>query len=153
MLRYEILEAPRLAYACHCRDCQRLTGSAFSMGLVVAAEAFRLLQGEVLSYRRTTDRGRVATRWVCSGCGTWVTGGPRPGTAPPGTLVVVRAGTLDDTAWVRPRVHFWTSRAQPWVVLPEGDRRYETQPADFGWQPILDALEQGHGATSGGAEA
>ncbi len=41
-LRYEITEAPRLVYTCHCTDCQRMTSSAFSMGLVIADRAFRL---------------------------------------------------------------------------------------------------------------
>jgi hypothetical protein len=41
-IRYEITEAPTLVYTCHCRDCQRLTSSAFSMRLVVAEAAFRL---------------------------------------------------------------------------------------------------------------
>ena len=41
-LRYEINEAPQLVYTCHCTDCQRLTGSAFSMGLVTTTEAFSL---------------------------------------------------------------------------------------------------------------
>jgi hypothetical protein len=39
-IRYEITEAPRLVYTCHCTDCQRLTSSAFSMGVVVAETAF-----------------------------------------------------------------------------------------------------------------
>jgi hypothetical protein len=51
--------------------------------------------------------------------------------APPGTFVAVRAGMLDDTSWLRPRVHFWTRSAQPWIALPEGDTRFETQPADY----------------------
>ena len=42
----------------------------------------------------------------------------------------MRAGTLDDTSWLRPTAHFWTRSAQPWVVLPEGGARFETQPAD-----------------------
>ena len=44
-LRYEITEAPRLVYSCHCTDCQKMTSSAFSMGLVVAEEAFHLTGG------------------------------------------------------------------------------------------------------------
>jgi hypothetical protein len=43
----------------------------------------------------------------------------------------VRGGTLDDTSWLRPTVHFWTRTMQPWVALPEGDQRFETQPADM----------------------
>jgi hypothetical protein len=43
------------------------------------------------------------------------------------------AGTLDDTFWLRLTVHFWTRSAQPWVMLPEGDQRFETQPEGLGW--------------------
>ena len=53
-----------------------------------------------------------------------------PGTASPGTFVAVRAGTLDYTSWLRPIVYFWTRSAQPWIVLPDGDLRFETQPMD-----------------------
>jgi hypothetical protein len=70
------------------------------------------------------------TRWVCAECGTWICNGAKPGTAPPGTFVALRAGTLDDTSWPRPTAHFWIRSAQPWVTLPEGDTRFETQPAD-----------------------
>jgi hypothetical protein len=55
-------------------------------------------------------------------------GGVKPGTEPPGYTRIVRAGTLDDTSWVRPTTHFWTRSKQPWLVLPEGDVIYETQP-------------------------
>jgi hypothetical protein len=41
-LRYEITEAPQLVYTCHCKDCQRLTGSAFAIGIVVPENGFRL---------------------------------------------------------------------------------------------------------------
>ena len=58
-------------------------------------------------------------RWVCAGCGVRVCNGAKPGTAPPGAFVAVRAGTLDDTSWLRPTAHFWTRSAQPWVALPE----------------------------------
>jgi hypothetical protein len=41
----------------------------------------------------------------------------------------VRAGTLDDTSWLRPTAHFWTRSKQPWITLREGDQIFETQPA------------------------
>ena len=47
-IRYEITEAPTLVYTCHCRDCQRLPSSVFSLGIGVAEVGFRL-------------RGRAAT--------------------------------------------------------------------------------------------
>jgi hypothetical protein len=43
----------------------------------------------------------------------------------------VRAGSLDDTSWLRPTAHIWTRSKQPWITLPDGDRQFETQPDDF----------------------
>jgi hypothetical protein len=123
--RYEITQAPRMVYTCHCTDCQCLTSSAFSMGLVLADGAFLLTAGEPRPLQKTADSGRVTTRWVCPECGSWVCGAPRPGSR------IVRAGTLDDTSWLRPTAHFWTRSAQPWVVLPEGGRSFATQPSDL----------------------
>ena len=129
-IRYEITRPPIVAYTCHCVVCQRLTGSAFSSAIVVAAEACRFTGAGPRSFQRTTDSGRTVTRWVCGECGTWICNGAKPGTAPPGAFVAVRAGTLDDTSWLRPTAHFWTRSAQPWVALPEGGTRFETQPTD-----------------------
>jgi hypothetical protein len=61
-------------------------------------------------------------------CGIWIGGMSRPDTQARGVVRVIRAGNLDDTSWVRPTIHFWTHSRQPWVVLPEGDQQYETQP-------------------------
>jgi hypothetical protein len=49
----------------------------------------------------------------------------------PASAVRVRAGTLDDTSWLQPTVHFWTRSKQRWITLPEGDQSFETQPADL----------------------
>jgi len=130
-LRYEITEVPRLTYACHCTDCQRMTSSAFSMAIVVSEIGFRLTKGEPRSIQRTADSGHVTTRWVCPDCGSWICGAPRASSATPGAVRAVRAGTLDDTSWLRPMPHFWTRSKQPWVALPKSSRRFETQPADL----------------------
>ena len=126
-LRYEITEAPRLVYTCHRTDCQRLTSSAFSIAIVVAAEAFHLTSGEPRPLQKIADSGRVTTRWVCPQCGSWLCGVPMPGLS----ALRVRAGTLDDISWLRPTAHFWTRSKQPWIALSEGDRIFATQPADL----------------------
>jgi hypothetical protein len=130
-IRYEIVETPTMAYTCHCTHCQRLSASAFSLAIGVAGEAFRLTAGEPKELRRVSDSGNIGTRWVCPECGVWICGGSKPGPTPGTGLRMVRAGTLDDTSWVRPTVHFWTRSAQPWIVFPPGDRVFETQPDDF----------------------
>src|SRR5215831_1979579 len=95
-IRYEITEEPRSVYTCHCLDCQRLTGSAFSLGIVVPEKGFRLTGVEPRRLQRTADSGRVNTRLVCPECGSWICGMQRDG------VVRVRGGTLDDTSWLRP---------------------------------------------------
>jgi hypothetical protein len=121
-LRYEITEEPRSVYTCHCLDCQRLTSSAFSLGVVVPETGFRLTGIEPRQLSRTADSGRVSVRLVCPECGSWVCGTPRGGE------VRVRGGTLDDTSWLRPSRHIWTRRKQAWVTLPQGDEVFEGQP-------------------------
>ena len=123
-LRYEIAEAPRLVYTCHCVDCQRLTSSAFSMAINVPDAAFRLIGVEPRALESVADSGRTKTRLVCPECGCWICGNPNPETG----LRRVRAGTLDDTFWLRPTVHFFVRSKQPWVAIPEGDQIFETQP-------------------------
>ena len=124
-IRYEITEAPRLVYTCHCVDCQRITSSAFSMAIIVTDVAFRIAGIEPRQLQRTADSGRVDTRLVCPECGCWVCGASSSDHG----LRRVRAGTLDDASWLRPTAHFWTRSKQPWNTLPEGDQIFETQPA------------------------
>ena len=126
-LRYEVTEAPRLVYLCHCTDCQKMTSSAFSMGVVIAESAFRLTKGEPKLAPRKTDSGRIANRVLCPDCGCWISSAPRPGA----TVRTIRGGTLDDTSWLKPTAHLWTHSKQPWVAIPAGDRIFETQPADL----------------------
>src|SRR5215831_17562302 len=95
-LRYEITQAPKLVYTCHCTECQRLTGSAFSMALVTDTEAFSLTGATPRPIQRKADSGRTVIRWVCPDCGTWIWSGPKPDPTTRDALRV-RAGTLDDT--------------------------------------------------------
>jgi hypothetical protein len=120
-IRYEITEAPQLVYTCHCTECQRLTGSAFSMGIVVPERAFRLTGVEPRQLQRVADSGRANIRLVCPDCGSGVCGTPREG------MVRVRAGTLDDTSWLRPTRHIWTRSKQSWITFPEDDEVFEKQ--------------------------
>jgi hypothetical protein len=121
-IRYEIIEAPTLVYTCHCRDCQRLTSSAFSLGIVVSEAGFRVSGVEPRPLQRMPDSGRLNTRLVCPECGSWVYSPPRDG------VIRVRAGTLDDTSWLRPTRHIWTRSKQPWVSFAEGDEVFEKAP-------------------------
>jgi hypothetical protein len=115
-LRYECGGAPVGARVCHCRDCQKATGSAFSSNLVMREEAFRLTAGEVEVFDVVSARGNTVSRAFCPRCGSPVFG---RSTGFPG-LVTVRAGSLDDPGRFRPEVMFYTSSAVPWVHV-DGD--------------------------------
>jgi hypothetical protein len=131
-LRYEISQAPFMVYTCHCTDCQRFTSSAFSIGMVVDNQAFNMSGVEPRAMLHVADSGRNLTRWVCPECGSWICNGVKPGSANPNAYRAMRAGTLDDTSWLRPTTHFWTRNKQPWIVLPdERSHVFETQPDDM----------------------
>ncbi|UPY37220.1 GFA family protein [Sediminicoccus sp. KRV36] len=127
-LCYEITAVPRIVYACHCTDCQKQSGSAFGMGLVVAEAEFRLTCGDPGRFERRHDSGRRSEAWFCRDCGTRLGSGPINAPDDRGMLRILRAGTLDDTSWLRPAVHVWVRSAQPWVKLPDGVPRFETRP-------------------------
>lgn len=124
-IRYEVTGAPRQTVACHCTDCQRQSGSAFGMTLLINETDFRLLQGELKSYTSTSEAGRAKLGAFCPDCGTRIYHKPewRKG------FVSVKPGTLDDTGWLRPDMHLWTDSKQPWVTIPDGVKAYEKQPS------------------------
>lgn len=121
------------SYACHCTECQTRTGSAFAVLLPVAETHFAC-EGDVLAVEQTEAGGVAAKLYACPRCLTRLfTRNPLwPG------LVILRAGTLDETSRVRPAFHIWTRSRQPWVEVP-GDRpAFETQPTDPAeWRRLL----------------
>jgi hypothetical protein len=123
-IRYEITAAPQLIYTCHCTDCQRITSGAFSVGVALSETAFRLTAGHPRALQRMPDSGRPNTRFVCPDCASWVYSLPRGG------VLRIRAGTLDDTSWLRPTRHIWARSKQAWVTFAKGDEIFEGQPPE-----------------------
>ena len=124
-ITYTVNAEPLFTYACHCSSCQKRTGSAFSLGLVVTTEALDL-KGLLTSWSRTSEQGQTNTRYSCAGCGNIIYG---IGDNAP-ELPKLQAGTLEDTREVEPEVHMWTANKQPWVSLPNRARQFESQPDD-----------------------
>jgi len=126
-LRYEITQPPLMIYNCHCTNCQRIGGGAFSTPATVFAAGFAFSQGEPHIFEWTSDAGTRRFGWFCGGCGSRIAHGQIPTNG----ILSVRTGTLDDTTWVEPVGDIWTRSAQPWIVL-SGDRlRAEQQPTDY----------------------
>ncbi len=130
-VRYVLTRAPITCYICHCHLCQKRTGSPFSMSLVLPPDAIALTDGHPERRDRRLPSGDTSWFWSCAACHSrlWGECGDRPGAA-------LRAGTLDDTSWLRPVAQFWVSSAQPWAVA-EGILTYDRQPSDPG--PMIQA--------------
>ena len=125
-IRYRLDEAPVAFYACHCTDCQRQTGSAFGLSMIVRREALALVQGEPRSYDVTLPDGRSKRGRFCDRCAARVWG--EPVRFP--QVRVLRPGTLDDPGAFEPFGHIWTRSRRPWVSIPPGQPCFEGQPED-----------------------
>jgi hypothetical protein len=106
---------PLATAACHCKDCQKQTGTAFS--IIVAVPRGELdIEGDSLASFTTfgTDTGQEVSRQFCRECGSPIVS---LGDAMP-ALAFIKAGTLDDTSWLEPpQMHIWSESAQPWFPL------------------------------------
>ncbi len=130
---YRIAGLQPPVYACHCRECQKQSASAFGMSLPVRAEHFKV-EGALESWERDTDLGTRTRCHFCPSCGSRVY---HSSSATP-DRVTVKAGSLDDTSRLVPGAHIWVSRKQPWVVLDPDVPAHETEPHDLAaWRGAL----------------
>lgn len=100
------------------------------MAAVIPQEHFRITKGSPKMFARPTSATKIMECWFCADCGTRLYHMPG-GAAYPNRNI--KPGTLDDSSWLRPTVHFWTRSAQPWVVIPPEAEQHETQPATLAW--------------------
>jgi hypothetical protein len=109
-------------YACHCTQCQSQTGSAFALQLWLLADDLKV-EGDLIEGQFVKPDGNVVSMFACPHCFSRIYGvnNSRP------QFLVLRAGTLDDSASFTPDFHLWTRSKQPWVAIPEGALALETQ--------------------------
>ena len=112
--RYSI-SGPVMAEAvCHCKNCQKQSGSAFSVVMVARASEFKL-NVELPFFADTGDSGNELRRYFCDECGSPIysvsSNDPQ--------IVAVKAGTLDDVSALSPKVHLWCASAWPWTPIPD----------------------------------
>ncbi len=126
-IRYEIRAEPLTLYACHCKECQKQSSSAFGMSMSVARDAVILLKGQPKEWKRVSESRREVSCLFCGECGTRLFHNP---TRDP-KITNLKPGTLDDTSGLSPVANLWTRSSQGWVVLSEHLLNYETQPSDY----------------------
>jgi hypothetical protein len=115
-LRYRMHSKPMFVHCCHCKDCQRQTGTAFVLNALIEADRVELRSGDPVPCTMPTDSGRPHRVFRCPDCGTavWSEYGGLT------QLRFVRVGTLDDPTALPPDVHIYTRSKLPWVTLPAG---------------------------------
>jgi hypothetical protein len=114
-VRYRMSTKPLFVHCCHCRWCQRETGTAFALNALIESDRVRLLQGSPLMVDTPSNSGRGQKIVRCPSCHVAVWSHyAGAGLA----LRFVRVGTLDDPDRLPPDIHIFTASKQPWVVLP-----------------------------------
>jgi hypothetical protein len=118
-VRYRMGGPPLIVHACHCSQCQTLSGTAFALNAVIEADRVALLSGELEPTQVTGASGKPQTILRCRQCKTALWSHyPQAGER----IAFVRVGTLDDPALVPPDIHIFTSTKLPWLALPEDAR-------------------------------
>jgi hypothetical protein len=122
-VRYSADVEPAFTGLCHCRNCQKESGSAFAIVVGVPQPALSL-QGELKTYAGKGDSGKAMYRRFCPECGSTVIDEAE---AMPGILMI-QVGTMDDTSWVKPGTQIYCESAQPWVQLAGEMKRFPKAP-------------------------
>jgi hypothetical protein len=120
-VRYRLTRAPLIVHCCHCRWCQRETGSAFVLNALIESACIELLAGRPELVPTPTNSGKGQRIARCPSCrvGLW---SHYAGLGD--ILSFVRVGTLDDPDRLPPDVHIYTESKQPWVMIPAGARAF-----------------------------
>jgi hypothetical protein len=116
-VRYRLTDVPLIVHCCHCRWCQRESGSAFALNALIETVRVDLLQGEPVIVRTPSQSGKGQKIARCPQCRVTVWSYY----AGAGDAIrFVRVGTLEEPDRCPPDIHIFTSSKQPWVVLPDG---------------------------------
>ena len=114
-IRYQMTRQPLFVHCCHCRWCQRETGSAFALNALIEAENVHLLSGtpEVVPTPTNSGKGQKISR--CPKCRVAVWSNY---SGIGDSVHFIRVGTLFEPDLLPPDIHIYTASKQPWVVLP-----------------------------------
>jgi hypothetical protein len=118
-VRYRMTSTPMFVNCCHCRWCQRETGTAFALNALIESDRLQLTQGEVERVNTPSQSGKGQFIARCPHCriALWSNYG-----GDSDVIRFLRVGTLDEPDRFPPDIHIFTSSKQPWVVFPAGAR-------------------------------
>jgi hypothetical protein len=116
-VRYRLIDQPMFIHCCHCRWCQRETGTAFALNALIESDRVELLSGtvEIIDTPSNSGKGQQISRCPSCRIAVWSNYGGMGD-----FFRFVRVGTLDEPDRWPPDVHIFTESRQPWVILPAG---------------------------------
>ncbi|HEX7876236.1 MAG TPA: GFA family protein [Sphingobium sp.] len=114
-VRYSAPGTPLAVATCHCRDCQKQAGSAFSLLAIFPRDAV-IFEGELALFSGRGDSGNAIERRFCRACGSPISSDSDA--MRERGVIVIKAGTLDDVSDLQPAIHYWTRSRQDWFALP-----------------------------------
>ena len=116
---------PVFTIICHCNDCQRQTGTAFSMTVGVPKQSLVFKNEDHLKeYVGEAATGKKVQRKFCKDCGSPIISEIE--VMP--DLYMIKAGTLDDKSWLKPTHQFWCSSKHPWLELSDELEKHDRNP-------------------------
>ena len=125
-IRYRFIGEPITLYTCHCLHCQKQSSSAFGMSLWINRDDIDFISGELKFWTTKGDSGATKICAFCGNCGSRIYHCSDNDQDP----LSLKAGTLNETSWLRPIAHLWTKRAQPWLSIDqEPDSCYDEEPS------------------------
>lgn len=130
-IRYEAMINSARVAICHCTDCQINSATAFRTGVLVRAENFHLLAGELKTYVKTAQSGNLRKLSFCPDCGTSIHGSDLENTR----YYSLRLGTSRQRAELPPLQQMWCQSAMPWLDGLPGSTRYAEGGKDSLMQP------------------
>jgi hypothetical protein len=123
-VKYSARAEPVLVAVCHCKHCQKQAGSAFTVVVGIPKSAVSI-QGQLKTFNDTGDSGQPVRRNFCPECGSTIISE----TAGMPDIIFIKAGSLDDTSWLDPKIHVYCDSAQRWTPIPEGSQKFAKMPA------------------------
>jgi hypothetical protein len=122
-VRYSASADPAMVAVCHCKNCQKQAGTAFSLVVAIPKSAISI-EERFKTYHDRGDSGQAVLRNFCPECGSPITSD----VAVMPELTFIKTGTLDDTSRLDPKMHVYCDSAQHWTPIPVGSQKFAKMP-------------------------
>lgn len=123
-VRYRCDSPPLRMVNCHCRSCQRYSGSAYSPTVIVPRRSVVLTRGQTKVHELVADSSHVARREFCAECGSPLFAS----SSGHEELLGIKAGSLDDPSWYSGDADVWVASAQPWDSMNPATQKFDKGP-------------------------